>query len=148
MMRGFKNMGKRFHDLTYFGVTNVTLAVKDVTMLLTSGDQKYDDLENYLTQINIKMVPSQPMARTKQTDRKTMADGTLPVTTTGSTESMLTLPLRSPGGQNLATFPRQSARFLDSDSELEQAVKMFGIGSPARSTRSQTPGNSSARGTP
>ena len=71
MMRSFENMGNRFHDLTYFRVTNVTLAVKDVTMLLTSGNQKYDDLENYLTQINTKMVPSQPMARTKQTARKT-----------------------------------------------------------------------------
>ena len=37
---------------------------------------------------------------------------------------------------------------MDSDPELEQAAQMFGIGSPARSTRSQTPGNSPARGTP
>ena len=141
-------MGNRFYDLTYFGVTNVTLAVKDITTLLTSGDQEYDDLENYLTQINTKMVPSQPMAHMKKTARKTTADGMLPVTTTGNTESTPTPPLRSPRGQNLVTFPRRSARFLDSDSELKQAAKMFGIGSPARSTRSQTPGNSPACGTP
>ena len=147
-MRGFENIGNRFHDLTYFGVTNVVLAVNDVTTLLTSGEQTLDNLENYLTQSNDSMVPSQPMARTKQTARKTMADGTLPATTMGNMKGTPTPPLQSPGGQNLATFPRQSARFLDSDSELEQAAKMFGIGSPARSTRSQTPGNSPARGTP
>ena len=55
-------MGNRFHDLTYFGVTNVTLVVKDVATLLTSGDQIHDDLENYLTQTNDEVVPSQLMA--------------------------------------------------------------------------------------
>ena len=147
-MQSITVLGKRFYDLTYFGVTNVVLAVNDVTTLLTSGESTSDDLENYLTQINNNVIPSQPMARTKQTARKTTADGTLPVTTMENTTSTPTPPLRSPGGQNLATFPRQSARFLDSDSELEQAAQMFGIGSPARSTRSQTPGNSPARGTP
>ena len=147
-MQSIEILGNRFYDLTYFGVTNVVLAVNDVTTLLTSGESTPDELENYLMQINDNVIPSQPMARTKQTARKTTADGTLPATTTGDTTGTPTLPLRSPGGQNLAMFPRRSARFLDSDSELEQAAQMFGIGSPARSTRSQTPGNSPARGTP
>ena len=147
-MQDFERIGSRFHDLTYFGVANVTLAVKDITTLLTSGEQTHDDLENYLIQINTKMVPPQPMARTKHTARKTTADGMLPATTMGNTKSTPTPPMQSPGGQNLATFPRPSARLLDSDSELEQAAKMFGVGSPARSTHSQTPGNSPARGTP
>ena len=105
-------------------------------------------IENYLTQINNNVIPSQPMARMKQTARKTMADGMLPATTAGNTTGTPTPPLQLPGGQNLATFPRRLARFLESDSELEQAAQMFGIGSPARSTRSQTLGNSPARGTP
>ena len=148
MMRDFENIGSRFHDLTYFGVTNVTLAVKDVTTLLTNEDQIYDDFENYLTEINAEMIPSQPMARTKQTAKKTMADGTLPTTTAGNTRETPTPPVQSPGGQNLMTFPRQPTRFLESDSELEQAVTMFGVGSPVRLTRSQTPGSSPAHGTP
>ena len=98
--------------------------------------------------INTEMIPSQPMARTKQTAKKMTADGTLPATTVGNTRGTFTPPVQSPGGQNLATFPRQPTRFLESDSELEQAAMMFGVGSPARSTRSQTPGNSPARGTP
>ena len=147
-MQSITVLGNRFYDLTHFGVTNVVLAVTDVTTLLTSGEPTSDDLENYLTQTNDNVIPPQPMARTKQTARKTTADGTLPATTTGSTTGTPAPPLQSPGGQNLATFPRRSARFLDSDSELEQAAQMFGIGSPARSTRSQTPGNSPARGTP
>ena len=42
------------------------------------------------------------------------------------------LALNSPGvgGKPLAVFPRRSARLLDSDSELEQAARMFGVGSP------------------
>ena len=84
-MQGIESLGNRFHDLTYFGVTNVVLAVNDVTTLLTSGESTSDDLENYLMQINNKVIPSQPMARMKQTARKTTADGTLPVTTTGDT---------------------------------------------------------------
>ena len=146
-MRDFENIGSRFHDLT-FGVINVTLAVKDVTTLLTNEDQIYDDLENYLTQINAEMIPSQPMARTKQTARKTTADRTLPTTTAGNTTGTSAPPVQSPGGQNLATFPPQPGRFLEDDTELEQAAIMFGVGSPARSTRSQTPGSSPARGTP
>ena len=38
MMRDFENIGSRFHDLTYFGVTDVALAVKDVAILLTNED--------------------------------------------------------------------------------------------------------------
>ena len=147
-MQSVEILGNRFRDLTYFGVTNVILAVNDVTTLLTSGEPTSDDLENYLTQINNNVIPPQPMARTKQTARKTTADGTLPANTTGNTVGTPTPSMQSPGGQNLATFPRRSARFLESDSELEQAAQMFGIGSPARSTRSQTPGSSPARGTP
>ena len=146
-MQDFENIGSRFHDLT-FGVINVTLAVKDVTTLLTNEDQIYDDLENYLTQINTEMIPSQPMACTKQTARKTTADGTLPMTTAGNTTGTPAPPVQSPGGQNLATFPPQPGRFLEDDTELEQAAMMFRVGSPARSTRSQTPGSSPARGTP
>ena len=104
-MRGLETLGNRFYDLTYFGVTNVVLAVNDVTTLLTSGGSTSDDLENYLTQVNNNVIPSQPMARTKQTARKTTADGTLPATTTGNTKSTPTPPLQLPGGQNLATFP-------------------------------------------
>ena len=147
-MQSVTVIGNRFYDLTYFGVTNVILAVNDVTTLLTSGESTSDDLENYLTQINDNAIPPQSMARTKQTARKTTADGTLPPTTTENLTGTPAQPLQSPGGQNLATFPRRSARFLDSDSELEQAAQMFGIGSPARSTCSQTPSNSPARGTP
>ena len=96
---------------------------------------------------------SQSMARTKQTARKMTSDGTLlatPVTTTENNKSTPNPALQSPGGQNLATFPRRSPRFLESDSELEEAAVMFGIGSPAESTRSQTPrrGRSPARGSP
>ena len=48
------------------------------------------------------------------------------------------------------TFPRRLPRFLESDSELEEAAVMFGIGLPAESTHSQTPGQgrSLARGSP
>ena len=87
------------------------------------------------------------MARTKQMARKTDKDGTLPkttVTTTGNNRSAPTPSLQSPGGQNLATFPRRSARLLESDSELEQAAAMFGVGSPARSTQSKTPSRASS----
>ena len=82
------------------------------------------------------------MARTKQTVLKTTADGKLPPkTTAGDTPA-----LQSPGGQSLAVFPQRSAHFLDSDLKVEQAVRMFGLRSLARSTRSQTPGSSPARG--
>ena len=93
------------------------------------------------------------MARTKQTARKMTSDGRLPmtpVTTMGNNKSAPNPALQSPGGQNLATFPRRSLRFLESDSELEEAAVMFGIGLPTESTRSQTPrqGRSPARGSP
>ena len=91
------------------------------------------------------------MARTKQTARKTDKDGKLTAASTGNTRGTPTPALQSPGGQNIATFPRRTGRLLESDSELEQAVAMFGVGSPpARSTRSQMPirGISPARGSP
>ena len=113
------------------------------------------ELIEYLTQTNDKSY-SQSMARTKQTAHKTDKDGTLPAMTTGNTTSTTTPALRSPGGQSLATFPRRSGRLLESDSEIEQAVAMFGVGSPsARSTHSQMPSRGASptrksprRGTP
>ena len=53
--------------------------------------------------------------------------------------------LQSPGGCDIATFPRRSRRFLESDSELEQAANLFGMDfrSPARSTQSKSPGSAS-----
>ena len=106
-MRGLKTLGNRFNDLTFFRVTNVILAVNNVTTLLTSGEPTSDDLENYLMRVNNNnVIPSQPMARTKQTARKTTADETLPATSMGDTKGTPTPPLKSPGGQDLATYPR------------------------------------------
>ena len=55
----------------------------------------------------------------------------------------------------MATVPvRRSSRFLESDSELEQAANLYGmdLGSPTMSTRSKLPassrGRSPARGSP
>ena len=119
-------------------------------------------LESYLLSHTNTDVSPQSMAHTKQTAQKTNAKGVIPATTAGTTPSQ-NPPLQSPGGQNLATFPQRSRRFLDSDSELEQAANLFGMdfGSPARSTRSKspassreksparsTPGSSPARGRP
>ena len=91
------------------------------------------------------------MARTKQTAHKTDKDGKLTTTTMGNTKSTETPALQSLGGQNIANFPRRSGCLLESDSEIEQAAAMFGVGSPpACSTRSQTPsrGTSPARSSP
>ena len=144
-----------YDDLTLFGINVV---VNDVVTELygvvksetESNVDKDAELIESLTQINDN-AHSQSMARTKQTARKTDKDGKLITTTTGNTKSTGDPALQSPGGQNIATFPRRSSQFLDSDSELEQAAAMFGLGSPpARSTRSQTPsrGTSPARSSP
>ena len=95
------------------------------------------------------------MARTKQTARKSDKKGVIPVTTAG-TIPVQNPPLTSPSGLPLAVLPvRGSTRFLESDSELEQAANLYSVdmdlGSPARSTRSKSPGNTSgspARGRP
>ena len=144
-----------YDDFTLFGINVV---VDDVVTELygvvdseTENDVDKDtELIEYLTQTNANVSP-QSMARTKQTARKTDKDGKLTTTTTGNKESTPTPALKSPGGQNLATFPWRSGRLLESDSEIEQAAAMFGVGSPpARSTRSQTPsrGTSPARSSP
>ena len=72
-----------------------------------SNVDKDVELIEYLTQTNHNVSP-QLMARTKQTARKTDKDGKLATTTTGNTRSTPTPALQSPGGQNLATFPRRS----------------------------------------
>ena len=144
-----------FDDLTLF---SINVVVDDVVTELygvvdSESDSNVDrdvELIEYLTQTNDKISP-QSMARTKQTARKTDKDGKLTAATMGNTRSTPTPALQSPGGQNLATFPWRTGRLLESDSELEQAVAMFGIGSPpARSTRSQMPirGTSPARRSP
>ena len=148
-----------YNDLTLFGINVV---VDDVVTELygvvdseTENEHDVDrdtELIKYLTQTNVSSSP-QSMARTKQTARKTTSDGTLPaspVTTMGDNKSTPTPALQSPGGQNLAIFPRRSPRLLESDSELEQAAAMFGVGSLTKSTRSQTPsrGMSPARSFP
>ena len=116
---------------------------------------KHDQgLENYLVGTNPNVSP-QSMARMKQTARKSDKKGVIPVTTAG-TISVQNPPLTSPGGLPLAVLPaRGSTRFLESDSELEQAANLYSVdmdlGSPARSTRSKSPGNtkgSPARGRP
>ena len=141
-----------YDDLTLFGINVVVDDV--VTDLYGVVDSESDDnidkdveLITYLTQAN-EAVSSQSMARTKQTARKTNEKGELPAKNT-------TPALQSPGGLPLATIPlRRSRRFLESDSELEQAADLFGmdLGSPARSTRSKSPasarGKSSAGSTP
>ena len=140
-----------YDDLTLF---SINVVVDDVVTELygvmesetESNVDKDAELIEYLTQTNNNIYP-QSMARTKQTARKTDKDGKLANTTT----STMTPALQSPGGQDLATFPRRSRQLLDSDSELEQAAAMFGVGSPpAHSTRSQTPsrGTSPARSSP
>ena len=148
-----------YEDLTLFGINIVVDDV--VTELFGVVDSETEnthvvdrdtELIKYLTQTNVSS-SSQSMARTKQTARKTTCDGTLPatpVTTTGNNQSTPNPALQLPGGQNLATFPQRSPRFLESDSELEEAAVMFGIGLPTESTHSQTPrrGRSPARGSP
>ena len=87
------------------------------------------------------------MARTKQTVRKSDSKGQI--------------SSQSSSGHTLATFPnRRSPRFLDSDSDLERAVNMFGVkpgnrqksparGSPARgSKRPATPSSSDSGASP
>ena len=126
-----------YNDLTLFGINVV---VDDVVTELygvvdseTENEHDVDrdtDLIKYLTQTNVSSSP-QSMARTKQTARKTTSDSTLPatpVTTTGDNKSTPIPALQLPGGQNLAIFPRRSPRLLESDSELEQAATMFGVG--------------------
>ena len=148
----------RYHDLTLFGIC--VFVNDDVTELygVVESDNeeiKHDQgLENYLVGTNPNVSP-QSMARTKQTARKSDKKGVIPVTTAGTT-SVQNPPLTSPGGLPLAVLPaRGSTRFLESDSELEQAANLYSVdmdlGSPARSTRSKSPGNtrgSPARGRP
>ena len=119
----------RYQDLTVFGVCVVI--DNDVTPLFCVVDSEVDlhddiKLENYLLSKTNSDVSPQSMARTKQTARKSDKKGQLP---------------QSSSGQTLANFVnRRSPRFLDSDSEIEKAVNMFGInprgslvcGSPAR----------------
>ena len=144
-----------YYDLTLFGVNvvvdDVVTELYGVVESETENSVDKDvELIEYLTQTNDDVHP-QLMARMKQTGRKTDKDGKLATTTTSSTKSTETPALQSPGGQSLATFPRRSQRFLDSNSEIEWAAAMFGVGSPpARSTRSQTPsrGTSPTRSSP
>ena len=148
-----------YEDLTLFGIN---IVVDDVVTELygvvnsetenTHDVDRDTELIKYLTR-TYGSSSSQSMARTKQTAKKTTSDGTLPATPVTTTENYKSTPnpaVRSPGGQNLATFRQRSPRFLDSDSELEEAAVMFGIGSPAEPTRSQMPrwGRSPARGSP
>ena len=148
----------RYHDLTLFGIC--VFIKDDVTELygVVESDNeeiKHDQgLENYLVGTNPNVSP-QSMARTKQTARKSDKKGVIPVTTAG-TIPVQNPPLTSPGGLSLAILPaRGPTRFLESDSELEQAANLYSVdmdlGSPARSTRSKSPGNTSgspARGRP
>ena len=131
-----------YDDLTLF---TINIVVDDVVTELcgvvdSESDNDVDQdarLLTYLTQTN-EAISSQSMARTKQTAKKTDKKGQLPA--------------QSPGGMPLAVLPQGSRRFLESDSELEQAANLFGMGSPARSTRSKSPasarGGSPARGSP
>ena len=143
----------RYHDLTLFGIC--VIVDDDVTELygvVESDNEAIEhdqDLESYLVGTNPHVSP-QSMARTKQTARKSDKKGVIPVRTAGTTP-VQNPPLTSPGGLPLAVLPvRRSRRFLESDSELEQAVNLYSIdmdlGSPARSTRSKSPG--STRGSP
>ena len=141
-----------YDDLTLFGINVVVDDV--VTELYGVVDSESDndidkdvELITYLTQAN-EAVSSQSMARTKQMARKTDKKGELPAKPTNPA-------LQSPGGLPLVTLPtRRSRRFLESDSELEQAADLFSmnLGSPARSTRNKSPasapGKSPARGSP
>ena len=148
-----------YEDLTLFGINVVVddvvtelYGVVDSETENTHDVDRDTELIKYLTQTNVSS-SSQSMARTKQMARKMTSDGTLPATPVTTMENNMRTPnpaLRSPGGQNLVTFPRRSPRFLESDSELEEAAVMFGIGSPADSTHSQMPrrGWSLARGSP
>ena len=140
----------RYHDLTLFGIC--VFVKDDVTELygVVESDNeeiKHDQgLENYLVGTNPNVSP-QSMARTKQTARKSDKKGVIPVTTAG-TIPVQNPPLTSPGGLLLAILPaRGPTRFLESDSELEQAANLYSVdmdlGSPARSTRSKSPGNAS-----
>ena len=144
-----------YDDLTLF---SINVVVDDVVTELygvvdseTESNVDRDvELIEYLTQTNRNVYP-QSMARMKQTARKTDKDGKLVMTTMGNIGTTPALALQLLGGQNLATFTRRSQRFLESDSEIEQAAAMFGVGSPsARSTRSQIPswGTSPARSSP
>ena len=117
----------RYEDLTLFGVCVVVN--DDVTELYGVVDSESDndevkrevELENYLTQTNSN-VSSQSMAHTKQTARKSDSKGQL--------------SSQSSGSHTLATFAnRRSPRFLDSDSDIEQAASMFGV-TPRGSCRS------------
>ena len=143
-----------YDDLTLFGIN---IVVDDVVTELygvvdSESDNDVDkdvELIAYLTQAN-EAVSSQSMARTKQMARKTDKKGELPVNPNPTNPA-----LQSPGGLPLATLPtRRSRRFLESDSELEQAANLYGmdLGSPARSTRSKSPTSarrkSPARSTP
>ena len=140
-----------YDDLTLF---SINVVVDDVVTELygvvdSESDNDVDqdvELLTYLTQAN-EAVSSQSMARTKQTAKKTNEKGELPVK---STDPVVKLPSALP----LAVLPRRSRRFLESDSELEQAANLFGMDSdsPARSTHSKSPasarGKSPARGSP
>ena len=143
----------RYHDLTLFGIC--VIIDDDVTELygVVESDNKEikhdQDLESYLVGTNPTVSP-QSMARTKQTARKSNKKGVIPVTIAGTTPVQNPL-LKSPGGLLLAVLPaRRSSHLLESDSELEQAANLYSIdmdlGSPARSTRSKSPGNT--RGLP
>ena len=150
----------RYHDLTLFGICVVV--DDDVTKLYGVMESESDndeityeqELENYLIGINSDVSP-QSMARMKQTARKTNEKGVIPVTTAGNIPTQ-NPSLTSPGGLPIAVIePRRSRRFLESDSEIEQAANLYSIdmdfGSPARSTRSKSPGSarsSPARGKP
>ena len=112
-MSRFNNRSS-YNDLLLFGVNHYFLTVNDelheLYGIVCSDSESEDDnlLESYLTQTKTVRSPSQSMARTKQTARKTTSDGRLPmtpVTTTRNNKSTPNPALQSPGGQNLVTFP-------------------------------------------
>ena len=133
-----------YDDLTLFGINVV---VDDVVTELygvvdSESENNVDkdiELIEYLTQTNNNVSPSQSMARTKQTARKS----------TGRT------PGRSAGGIPLARFgspvTRSQGSLLEGDSELEEAARLYSVNMPQLRSRgslgsSTTPGTSPARG--
>ena len=143
MMSRFDN--RLDSDLLLFGVNHCYLTVNDELHELfgivysDSEDENDDALELYLTQIKTICSPSQSMARTKQTARKS----------TGK------IPGRSAGGVPLARFgspvTRSRGGLLEGDSELEEAANLFSVGMPQLRSRSspassRIPGTSPARG--
>ena len=134
-----------YNDLLLFGIDHYFLTVNDelheLYGIVYSDSESEDDnlLESYLAQTKTVRSPSQSMARTKQTARKS----------TGRT------PGRSAGGIPLAQFgspvTRSQGSLLEGDSELEEAANLYSVNVPQLRSRSSpgsssTPGTSPARG--